>query len=437
MNSKYNQVEQLIISPLQVTTSDGDVVPNPVRKAYSEGLGLADYWDSIPGVRTGTLSRVKGTSDPGAKAKDLVNLNISSVISTDDCGTTQGVIVGTDDIDIEARYLLKTTTAGSKTYKRNTLVDGEILSQLKKHLKAVEVRSPMGCKAPKGVCIKCAGFNERGKDYELGENAGVISAQSLSEPLTQMAMNAFHTGGSASGAGASVGDHFEHLAKLLTVPKTLRGSAKIAPKDAKVLDVVEDTTVGGYKITLEGVDERISVAHDKDVLVKKGDMVKAGQALSSGPINPQELLEVSGMPAVREHIVNEMHRVYKGYGVRRRHVEMLVKNLTASVEVIEDPEADYAPGDRITTRTLKAMNEERKEQGKPLIKSKPILLSINQAVRVGTEGDFLAQMNYQHVRTSLLDGMAHGAKSSLHGHNPIPGMAVGYTLGKTGKEGQY
>lgn len=437
MNSKYNQVEQLIISPLQVTTSDGDVVPNPVRKAYSEGLGLADYWDSIPGVRTGTLSRVKGTSDPGAKAKDLVNLNISSVVSTDDCGTTQGVTVGTDDIDIEARYLLKTTEAGSKTYKRNTLVDGEILSQLKKHLKAVDVRSPMGCKAPRGICAKCAGFNERGKDYELGENAGVISAQSLSEPLTQMAMNAFHTGGSASGAGASVGDHFEHLAKLLTVPKTLRGSAKIAPKDARVLDVAEDTTVGGYKITLEGVDERISVAHDKEVLVKKGDMVKAGQALSSGPINPQELLEVSGMPAVREHIVNEMHRVYKGYGVRRRHVEMLVKNLTASVEVIEDPEADYAPGDRITTRTLKATNEERKEQGKPLIKSKPILLSINQAVRVGTEGDFLAQMNYQHVRTSLLDGMAHGAKSSLHGHNPIPGMAVGYTLGKTGKEGQY
>jgi DNA-directed RNA polymerase subunit beta' len=437
MNSKYNQVEQLIISPLQVTTSDGDVVPNPVRKAYSEGLGLSDYWDSIPGVRTGTLSRVKGTSDPGAKAKDLVNLNISTVVSTEDCGTKNGVSVSTDDIDVEARYLLKEVKAGTKTYKRNTLVDGEIMSQIRKHHKTIEVRSAMGCKAAKGVCTKCAGFNERGQDYKLGENVGVISAQSLSEPLTQMAMNAFHTGGSASGAGASVGDHFTHLARLMSVPKVVRGSAKISPKDTIVKQIDEDKTVGGFKITLEGVDKPLYVAHDKEIFVKKGDVVKAGQALTSGPINPQELLETSGMPAVREHIVSEMHKVYKGYGVRRRHVEMLVKNLTASVEVIEDPEGDYAPGDRITEKTLNTQNEQRKEQQLPKIQAKPVLLSINQAVRVGTEGDFLAQMNYQHVRSSLVEGMAHGAKSSLHGHNPVPGMAVGYTLGKTGKEGQY
>jgi DNA-directed RNA polymerase subunit beta' len=437
MNSKYNQVEQLIISPLQVTTSDGDVVPNPVRKAYSEGLGLADYWDSIPGVRTGTLSRVKGTSDPGAKAKDLVNLNISSVISTQDCGTNVGVSILTKDVDVEARYLLKSVTAGTKKYSRNTLINGEVMAQIRKYHDAVEVRSPMGCKASKGVCAKCAGFNERGKDYELGENAGVISAQSLSEPLTQMAMNAFHTGGSASGAGASVGDHFTHLARLMSVPKVVRGSAKIAPIDTVVEAVVADKTVGGFNIKLRGVDDLIYVGQDKEVLVAKGDTVKAGQALSSGPINPQELLKTSGMPAVRQHIVDEMHKVYGGYGVRRRHVEMLVKNLTSSVEVIEDPEGDYAPGDRITERALKATNAERAEQKLPKVEAEPVLLSINQAVRVGTEGDFLSQMNYQHVRTSLLDGMAHGAKSSLHGHNPIPGMAVGYSLGRTGKEGQY
>ena len=437
MGSKYNQVEQIIISPLQVTTSDGDVVPNPVRKAYSEGLGLSDYWDSIPGVRTGTLSRVKGTSDPGAKAKDLVNLNISSVITVADCGTTKGITINTNDVDLESRYLLNKVVAGSKTFGRNTLVDGEVMSQIRKHHKQVDVRSPMGCKASKGVCAKCAGFNERGKDYDLGENAGVISAQSLSEPLTQMAMNAFHTGGSASGAGASVGDHFTHLARLMSVPKVVRGSAKIAPKTCKVLSIDKDKTVGGFLITLSDVEDPLYVAHDKEVLVKVGQMLEPGQALSTGPINPQELLETSGMAAVRKHIVSEMQKVYGGYGVRQRHVEMLVKNLTSCVQVEEDPEGDFAPGDRITERTLRSTNVQRKEQGKPLVESRPVLLSINQAVRVGTEGDFLAQMNYQHVRTSLIDGMAHGAKSSLHGHNPVPGMAVGYTLGKTGKEGQY
>lgn len=437
MGSKYNQVEQIVISPLQVTTSSGDVVPNPVRKAYSEGLGVSDYWDSIPGVRTGTLSRVKGTSDPGAKAKDLVNLNISSVVSVKDCGTSKGMQINTSDKDVEARYLLNTVTAGAKTYKRNTLVDGEIMAQLRKHHKSVEVRSSMGCKAAKGVCAKCSGLNEKGVDYEIGENVGVLSAQSLSEPLTQMAMNAFHTGGSASGAGASVGDHFTQLARLMTVPKVVRNSAKIAPKSTTVKSVVEDKIAGGHIITLVDVKDPINVAHGKELFVREGDKVQVGQALCSGPINPQELLEVTDMGTVRRHIVAEMHRVYGNYGVRRRHIEMLVKNLTDTLEVNVDPEGEFAPGDRVTGRQISRVNAERTENKKEKVATKPVLIGINQAVRVATEGDFLAQMNYQHVRKSLIDGMAHGAKSSLHGHNPIPGLALGHTLGKTGDEGQY
>mgnify|MGYP005746354489 FL=1 len=132
-----------------------------------------------------------------------------------------------------------------------------------------------------------------------------------------------------------------------------------------------------------------------------------------------------------------MHKVYGGYGVRRRHVEMLVKNLTDTLEVTEDPEGDFAPGDRVTTRQIARANAERKEKGQEKVRTNPILVGINQAVRIATEGDFLAQMNYQHVRKSLIDGMAHGAKSALHGHNPVPGLALGHTLGKTGKEGQY
>lgn len=433
MGSKYNQVEQLIISPLQVTNFDGSVVPDVVRKSYSEGLSLSDYWDSIPGVRAGTLSRVAGTSEPGAKAKDLINLNISTVVSEKDCGTTNGVPINTSDTDLESRYLVETIKAGSKVYKRNTLVGPDELKFIRKYHKTVNVRSPLGCKALNGVCKLCAGNTENAKTYEVGENAGILSAQSLSEPLTQMAMNAFHTGGSASGKGAEVGGHFERLALLFNAPQTVPDSAQIAPSEGRVDKIEKDKVAGGTLITVSG--EVVRVPQNKEILVKVGQRVKAGQALSSGPVNLHELLEASGMPRVRQYMLEKMQDVYGGYGVRRRHVEMLLKNLTGIVQVVDDPIADHAPGDLLTAQQVRRINAERKEKNKETIKAKPKLLGINQAVRVATEGDFLAQMNYQHVRASLIDGMAHGAKSSLHGFNPIPGLVLG-TTGHT-ESGKY
>lgn len=433
MGSKYNQVEQLIISPLQVTDFDGGVVPNIVRKSYSEGLGLSDYWDSIPGVRTGTLSRVKGTSDPGAKAKDLVNLNIATVVSSDDCGTSKGVAINTSDVDLESRYLSEKVVAGSKTYNKNTLVDPEVMKYIRKYHKTVNVRSPLYCKAMHGVCKKCAGNTEKGKPYERGENAGVLSAQSLSEPLTQMAMNAFHTGGSASGKGAAVGDHFEHLARLMSATKTVKNEAQIAPEDGKITAIKENNQLGGDDIVVN--DMPIHVPEGKNILVKIGQKVKAGQQLTEGPINLHKLLDAAGIEETRKYMLQQMHLVYGEYGVRRRHIEMLLKNLTGVLEVESDDEVEFAPGDRITKQQLARINADRKEQKKETIKAKPIIIGINQAVRVATEGDFLAQMNYQHVRTSLLDGAAHGAKSAIHGYNPIPGLVLGTT--KKSDEGTY
>tara|TARA_B100000214_G_scaffold375555_1_gene362646 strand:- start:1774 stop:8061 length:6288 start_codon:yes stop_codon:yes gene_type:complete len=435
MGSKYNQVQQIIVSPLQVVTSDGDVVPNPVRKSYSEGLGVSDYWDSIPGVRTGTLSRVKGTSEPGAKNKDLVNLNISTVVSDEDCGTSKGEIISTSDVDAEARFLSAPVEAGSKKYAKNTLVTTEVLKSLRRHHKTIKVRSPLHCNKIRGVCKLCAGVNELGRTYNIGENAGVASAQSLSEPLTQMAMNAFHTGGSASGAGAGVGDHFEHLAKVMNMPKILKNKATIVSKDCVVKSIKKDTIAGGHIITT--TEEKLSVPADKQLFVKVGDKLVAGDPVCSGMINPHELLKAAGINKVRSHLIKEMRKVYDNYGVRQRHAEMLVRNLTSVVRIVKDPLHDHAPDDLLSSGKVRTINKKRKENEEPLIEAKPVLLGINQAVRVLTEGDFMAQLNYQHVRKSLLDGMAHGAKSSLHGHNPIPGMAMGASFGKTGTTGEY
>ena len=436
---KYNQIEQMIVSPLQVMDADNKVVPNPVRKSYSEGLSVSDYWDSMPGVRSGVLARVKGTSEPGAKAKDLINLGISTVVSIDDCGTTRGVPINAADVDAEGRYLAQPIVCGDVTYKHNTLVDTAVLKQIRKYHTSLDVRSPITCRAQQGVCKRCAGLDENGSVFKIGDNAGVKSAQSLSEPLTQMAMRAFHTGGSAEGAGAALGGQFEQLERLITLPQVVKGAAVIATTKSSVVAINENTIAGGFDITLRDKDGETTVRAPagRALIVKVGDALDAGDPLTDGPINPHELLDVAGIGAVRSYMLESLQRVYGEYGTRRRHTEMLLRNLTGVVEIVDDPMFEFLPGDNAMSSQIQRVNTARAAESQPPVKTRPKLVGINQAVRVATEGDFLAQMNYQHVRKSLIDGMTFGAKSNLHGPNPIPGIAIGAELGKTGPQGQY
>lgn len=436
---KYNQIEQIIVSPLQVVDAENRVVPNPVRKSYSEGLSTSDYWDSMPGVRSGVLARVKGTSEPGAKAKDLINLSISSVVSVEDCGTTRGIPINTSDMDADGRYLSSPAVCGDITYKANTLVDTPVLKQIRKFHKSIDVRSPITCRAAQGVCKKCAGLDENGKNFSVGDNAGVKSAQSLSEPLTQMAMRAFHTGGSAEGAGAALGGQFEQLERLVTLPQVVKNSAIIVPHDCTVLGVAENTIAGGFDVTIKHKEGEtvLRTPASRQLIVKEGDVLSAGDPLTDGPTNPHELLEVAGMGAVRSYMLESLQRVYGEYGTRRRHTEMLLRNLTGIVEIVDDPMFEYLPGDYATDAQMRRVNQQRAAQSQGQVKTKPTLVGINHAVRIATEGDFLAQLNYQHVRKSLIDGMTYGAKSNLHGFNPIPGIAIGAELGKIGPQGQY
>lgn len=434
---KYNQVEQILVSPLQVVDGDGRVVPDPVRRSYSEGLRVSDFWDSIPGVRSGVLDRVKGTSEPGAKAKDLINLSISTVVTLDDCGTTRGVPINTSDTDAEGRYTAGEVVCGDVKYKPTTLIDGAVLKVIRKSHPSVTVRSAMTCRATRGVCKKCAGFTANGSTYQIGENAGVTSAQSLSEPLTQMVMRAFHTGGSASGAGAQIGNQFDHLARLFTMPQVVRGSATLAPEKSTVARIEEDKIAGGALVYLKDVADPLRVPSDRNVTVKVGQELEPGDAISSGPINPHELLELAGMGATRGYLLQEMLKVYGEYGVRRRHVEMILKNLTGVVEVVDDPLNEQIPGEQMMEQQVRRINETRGTKNQPPIRVKPVLIGINQATRVAAEGDFMAQLNYQHVRKAMIDGMNYGAKSNLHGTNPLPGIAVGAEFGRTGAEGTY
>jgi DNA-directed RNA polymerase subunit beta' len=433
---KYDNVIQMISAPLQVQDADANVSPEPIRKAYSEGLKGIDYWNSLPGVRAGTLARKKGTMEPGARAKDIINLGINLVVSEDDCGTHSGVSINTDDRDMEGRFLSDPVECKPKSYKYNTLIDSEIAAEIRKFHKSIKVRSSLTCSLTKGVCKKCQGLTEMGREYEIGENAGVNSAQSLSEPLTQMAMKLFHTGGAATGNSSMQRNSVDRLTEIFEMPKTLRNKATISNIEGTVKKIEQDKVAGGYIIKIGESDFRVPAG--KQLLVGVGDDIEKGQALCDGPINPHELLDAAGMSAVKSYLLKEMHQVYGSYGIRRRHVETILRNMTNTVQIVSDPEYEFTPGESASRTQVLNENEERKTKNKPPIEYKPVLKSIYEAVQLNSEGDFLAGLNYQEIRNVITEGATYGSKSKLHGLNPLPGVAYGAEFGKGGNiKGSY
>lgn len=191
---KWPQVKQLSGAPVMFEDAHGEPVPVPVLKSYGEGLRLAEFLTAAHGARMGTLSKSQGTSEPGFLSKKIVNSTIGVTVTGNDCGTKQGVNMAIDDPDLLDRYLAAdVVVAKGRTLKKGTLITPEIRDTMRSNkLTRIAVRSPLKCAHGDGVCSKCVGLSDTGKDYEVGTAIGVISAQALGEPATQMAMNAFH-----------------------------------------------------------------------------------------------------------------------------------------------------------------------------------------------------------------------------------------------------
>lgn len=435
MGSKVNQALQMVSSPLQVVDMEGRVVAEPIRRSYAEGFNSAGYWTTIPGVRAGTLSRARGTAEPGAMGKSVINLAIGLTVTDKDCGTRTGTEISTSNVDIESRYLPGELKVGSKTYPRNTLITPDIAMEIRKHHKVIEVRSTLSCLLTTGVCSFCSGDRPDGGLYKAGENVGVLSAQSLSEPTSQMTMNAFHTGGSAAGGGAKTVDQFTRINQLFNLPQTLPDKATIAKEAGRVKAIEKDREAGGFFITIEKEKYRVPTGHI--LKVKVGDKVLPGDPLCDGPINPHELLEVAGLDATRKYLVDEVAEVYNEFGTRRRHVECIVKQMTNVVQVINDPEGEHPPGTYLARTQVKKINEERAKENEKPLRTKAVLKRIEDTVTINMEGDFMAGLNYRNLRSVLTDAASYGGKSNLHGTNPIPGIAYGAEFGKGKKEGTY
>jgi DNA-directed RNA polymerase subunit beta' len=414
-------VRQMLEAPMQLRDATNKIVLEPVTRSYSEGLDVAQYWTTLHGARKGTIQKVEGTQEPGRLTKEIVNLNLSTLVTQHDCGTKHGIKLPVEEIDVIERFTSKPIHINGKIIPENTLVTPELIGQMKKHdIKDIEVRSVHKCMSDNGVCSKCVGHNSDGRLHEIGTNVGIIASQALGEPSMQMALDSFHTGGTAMSRGGASASKIDRLDQLLNLPKELAGHAILVHHDGPIQKIEKDPVTNGHNVYVN--NEKHFVPQDRYLKVKEGDTLKKGDPLTYGPINPHQLLPLKGIEAVRNYITEEMYNgMYKDERVRRRNVEIVTKNLTNLAQIKEAGNSHYLSGDTAPITEIEKHNRQAKKEEDKII-YKPTIKGAQQAVGFISE-DLMDKLNFQRLQGHILQAANTQGNWRLHGLSPIPAIA--------------
>ncbi|NBS67840.1 hypothetical protein EBT31_02860 [bacterium] len=427
----WDQFGQLVMGPILVKDAKGRTIPIPITKSWGEGLPFNQYWSSLNGARKGAIDRSNSTKDPGALTKDLINTVINYRIESEDCGTTEGSVMSIGDVDLVGRYLAKPVEAKGHPFAAKTLITPAIIAELRKEgVSEVVARSPLHCHAAHGLCATCFGHSENGVNHKVGANVGVMAGQALGEPVTQLVMRTFHTGGAVSASQKFETGAFKRADNLLKVPKTLRGSAILAEHPGVVTLVAEDKLLGGHAVHVGAAQYHIP-ADRGAVLVKKGDSVVAGQPLCDGPLNPREILETTGsIHKVRNYLSKELHEVYQlAAPIRMRNVETIVKAMT-NVAFIDaaPPGSPYTRGQHAPMSAVEEYNRQNKDHP---VEYHSVLKPITE-VPLTIQEDWMARANYRELKDTFTEGAAQGWRSNIR-TSTVAGIAHGAEFGVTQK----
>ena len=418
---KMSQLRQLVGAPILTSASGGQIVQRPIETSYGEGMDWKDFLTAAIGARKSIQDKVQEVQTPGIINKHLETIMQRQVVTDEDCGTSDGWDAPVDS-NLVDRYLAKPVKLpNGKIIKKDTLITPEVVGILKKYpnkIRHVSIHSPITCES-QGVCKKAVG-KINGESPRIGQNVGIISAQSIGERGVQLAMRSFHTAGVPSKGIMSNITRLEHLLKM---PQEIPDTATLSETTGKVTKIEKDPS-GGHRVWVG--DKEHFVQPGTQVTVHKGQVVHKGDKISAGFINPRQLLELKGIDAVRRHLYNELYNLYKGEGIKPVHIENLVRALTSSAKVIHAPDdSPWVFGDVAKEQQLRAWNKKHPNQK---VEYEPTLVGMD-LLPLETEDDFLARLAYQRIPT-VLKSTARGAKSSIHGKHPIPGLAYAAEFGK-------
>ena len=447
----WNQYKQITLAPMLVKDASGRVIPTPITKSYAEGLDTGEYWTQMHGARHGAVMKVQEVREPGYLSKLMMANTMDMVVSGPDCGTTRGISLPITDDNVHDRFLQKEFSSKGMYVGAGTLLTPDVVSKMRAADKSakIEVRSPLKCEHAKGVCQKCMGISANGHPHDIGENVGVVAAQSLGERAMQLTLRVFHTGGSVDTEGGSkMLGGFDRFNQLMTLPKPKPGDptlAAIAMRAGLVERVEKDSTgvnvyvggrkhhvgkdIGGTPLWRPAVDEPVVGWVPPHV----GMHVEKGQLLSDPSrtiVNPHDLYKATGsIESVQNYMADEIHRLYKDEGIKRGHIETVVKAMSNLTKIREPGDYDgVLRGEFHPTSVISAINRDLARQGKKLIEHEPALKGV-EMMPLSLQEDWMAKMQHERLTDTVLDAANVGGKSNLHGLHPIPGMAVGSEFG--------
>lgn len=438
----------LMAKPNQSKSAKGEYVPTiievPIYSCFREGLNVSEFFISTHGVRKGLTDTALKTAESGYLTRRLVDVAQDVIVKQEDCGTDKGYWV-------EAIVDRKTNTIIESLfdrlvgrYSKQEITDpktGEVILESDEFItdalaqKVVDagvegmyIRSAFTCKSIYGVCKKCYGRNmATGKDVEVGEAVGIMAAQSIGEPGTQLTMRTFHTGGVASADGGDITQGLPRVEELFEA-RCPKGVAVLAQITGEITDIHQIDT--GYEVTVS--NDKESIVHKVTLIqairpwMKVGAHVEAGDKITEGQVDPKELLKVAGVRQVQNYILKEVKKVYQSQGIEisDKHVEVMIRQMLRKVVVLEGNDTHLNPGVQISLTEITKINRKALLSGQVPATFKPVLLGISKA-SVETDS-FLSAASFQETTKVLTDAAIKGKKDYLIGlkENVIIGKLI-------------
>lgn len=429
------QIRQLAGMRGLMADSTGKTIELPIKANFREGLNVLEYFISSHGARKGLTDTALRTADSGYLTRRLVDVAQDVIVREDDCGTHEGLMVeaiknGSEIIEpleerIAGRYALEPVIhpeTGEVIVGANEEITDEIASYIQSvGVKQVVIRSALTCKSRYGVCRKCYGRNlATGSHVDIGEAVGIIAAQSIGEPGTQLTMRTFHTGGVA---GDDITQGLPRVEELFEARKP-KGQAVIAENEG-VVKIAEVKNRKEVTITEDNGDSKVyAIPFGSRMKVSDGARVSLGDELTEGSINPHDLLRVKGVLGVQTYLLREVQKVYRlqGVDINDKHIEVMVRQMLRKVKVEDVGDTDLLPGGQVDIFEFESENERVRAEGGIEATGKTMLLGITKA-SLATDS-FLSAASFQETTRVLTDAAIKGKV------DPLLGLKENVILGK-------
>ena len=433
-----SQISQLAGMRGLMADPSGRIIDVPIRSSFREGLDVLEYFLSTHGARKGLADTALRTADSGYLTRRLVDVSQDVIVREDDCGTEEGIYVeaigpkGKNAVEPLSERCIGRYTAeeiadpesGDVIVEDNTLINRKKMDQIEAAgIDRVKIRSVLTCEAQHGVCRKCYGRNlATGQPVDIGESIGIVAAQSIGEPGTQLTMRTFHTGGVA---GDDITQGLPRVEELFE-GRTPKGQAIMTEREGYVTVVEKKNSKRVVVENEDGKKKTYKIPYGSKMIVKDDDYVTAGDKLTEGPLDPNVLLKVKGEKAVQNYLLEEVQNVYRSQGVEinDKHIEVIVRQMMKKLKIVKPGDTDLLPGSLVNRYDYREANKKAAEGNNEPAVAKPELLGITKA-SLATDS-FLSAASFQETTRVLTEASLDGKVDPLLGlkENVIIGQLI-------------